>query len=106
VTEPRFNPSHGPNGRTGGPYLDDEMIKQHEIDRARVEGREPNFKNMVGGPVSLVGAQQLVDEYHRQPSEHDKPLASVDSVKATPVFYVPKEVEEFVYSVEEEKLEF
>lgn len=106
MTEPRFNPNHGPNGRTGGPYLDDEMIKQHEIDRARVEGREPNFANMVGGPVSLVGAKQLVDEYHMQPSEQDKLLAQLASVKATPVNMETKEEERVIQKTEEEMLEF
>lgn len=83
MTEPRFNVHDGPNGRDGGPYLDQIEMREAEIRRAAAEGREPDFDNMIGtAGVPLVTADQLVKLHHVQPSEQDKPLMDATDVLA------------------------
>jgi hypothetical protein len=40
-----FNANDSVTGRDGGPYLDIEQARESEIQRAKVEGREPNLDN-------------------------------------------------------------
>ena len=111
MAQPLFNVNDGPNGRDGGPYLDQVQQRDAEIARAAAEGREPDFENMVSSPgVQLVTAEQLVKMHHMQPSEQDKPLldatavlANVDNpdVGANPVGMT---VEEEETEVEEEEV--
>lgn len=99
MTEPLFNVNDGPNGRTGGPYLDQIELRDAEIRRAAAEGREPDFTNMIGTPgVPLVTAAELAARHHAQPSEHDKPMldatgvlinADNPEVGANPMTYSP-----------------
>ena len=82
MSDPLFNPNAGPNGRTGGPYLDEEELKAHEEYRAKREGREPDYNNMVSSPgVKLVSAEEVITRHHVQPSQHDKPLADATAMR-------------------------
>ena len=76
-----FNPNEGPNGRTGGPYLDEIELKAAEDKRAAAEGRHPDYANMTStAGVPLVTARELVQGHHIQPSEFDKPLLDETAV--------------------------
>lgn len=67
-----YNLHAGLAPRVGGPYLDIVQLEQAEIQRALIEGREPDFDNMAGSAgVPLVTAAQLVQAHTN---------ASVDSV--------------------------
>lgn len=56
-------------GRDGGPYMDEVDRRQAEVNRARVEGREPDLDNPppIAG-TQLVDAATLVDQYN--PASH------------------------------------
>src|SRR6266542_2208619 len=57
-----YDANHGKTKRTGGPYRDDVEREQAEIQRAKLEGREPDLENP--GPstgTQLVPASQLVE---------------------------------------------
>lgn len=57
-----YNANDGLTGRTGGPYLDIEQAKQAEIQRAKVEDREPNFDTMAASAgIQLVTAKHLIN---------------------------------------------
>lgn len=45
-TRPVFNQHDGLTGRDGGPYLDQVEAYNAEVQRAQVEGREPDFDNL------------------------------------------------------------
>lgn len=73
-----YNANDGLTGRDGGPYLDVELAKSAEIQRAQVEGREPDFDTMSLGPgTRLVTASQLVQTQGitNIPSQSDNPAA-------------------------------
>lgn len=56
-------------GRDGGPYMDEVDRRQAEVNRARVEGREPDLDNPP--PIAgsqLVDAKTLVQQYN--PASH------------------------------------
>lgn len=56
-----YNALDGVAGRDGGPYLDQVEARKAETERARIEGREPDYDNMpatAGQP--LVTAEQLL----------------------------------------------
>jgi hypothetical protein len=57
-----YDANKGKTPRTGGPYLDEVQAEQAEIQRAKVEGREPDLDNP--GPTAstvLVPASQLTE---------------------------------------------
>ena len=57
-----YNPHAGLKGRDGGPYLDEVLRERAEVNRAKLEGREPDFENLpaeAGTP--LVPATQVID---------------------------------------------
>lgn len=61
TTKSLYNPHDGLTGRDGGPYLDQEEARLAEILRAKVEGREPDFKNPAAtAGTPLVTATELV----------------------------------------------
>jgi hypothetical protein len=81
--QPLFNVNEGPNGRTGGPYLDEVELRAAEDKRAAAEGRHPDYNNMTStAGVPLVTAKELVESHHLQPSEFDKPLLDESAVLA------------------------
>ena len=56
-----YNPHDGLTGRDGGPYLDQEERRLAEIQRAAIEGREPDFdKALATAGTPLVTASELV----------------------------------------------
>lgn len=60
-----YNVNEGVHGRPPGIYLDDEEGRLAEVQRARQEGREPDFDNLQPHPgVQLVTAEQLVQGYN------------------------------------------
>lgn len=52
-TVPLFNANDRLTGRDGGPYMDLEQAKLAEVNRAKVEGREPDLDN----PPAYAGIQ-------------------------------------------------
>lgn len=72
-----FMAQEGMRGRDGGPYLDLVEREAAEIQRAKIEGREPDMENLsaVAGTV-LVPIGQLADNLYSNPSMSDPdPLA-------------------------------
>lgn len=54
-----YNAMDGVTGRDGGPYMDHDDARQAEINRARIEKREPDLDNppATAGQVLLTEAQ-------------------------------------------------
>jgi len=84
-----FIAQDGISGRDGGPYLDQVEREQAEIQRAKVEGREPDLDNP--GPNAgtvLVTERKLVDNPHSNPSmsnqTSDVPAAPINEDLVTP----------------------
>lgn len=60
-----YNPHAGLRPRVGGPYLDVVELENSERQRAIVEGREPDYKNMAGSQgVPLLTAGQVANLHH------------------------------------------
>ena len=59
-----YNINDGVHGRDGGPYLDVEQAKAEEVRRAAIEGREPDFTNLVSVGAPLVTADQLIQQHN------------------------------------------
>jgi len=67
-----FNPNDGVTGRDGGPYLDVVQAEEQERQRARVEGREPDFENLpahAGIPLQTAGQQWFTVGVNSNPSQ-------------------------------------
>ena len=77
-----YNANDGLTGRTGGPYLDIEQAKQAEIQRAKVEDREPNFDTMAASAgIQLVTAEQLLSQAgHNRPFDFDPRVTAQSAV--------------------------
>lgn len=74
-TQNLYNANDGLTGRSGGPYLDQEMAKAAEIRRAKAEDREPDLVNPPSGPETrLVTAEQilLATSVNNLPSEEGR----------------------------------
>lgn len=64
-----FNIHDGLRGRDGGPYLDQMEVQQAEIQRAKVEGREPDFdKPGSSAGTPLVTIDKVPDNVYANPS--------------------------------------
>lgn len=79
-----YDANDGRTPRTGGPYLDQIAKEQAEIQRAKLEGREPDLDNppaVAGTP--LVTAAELVDRdvdkshYSANSEITNEPVASI-----------------------------
>jgi hypothetical protein len=75
-TVPLFNANDRLTGRDGGPYMDLEQAKQQEVNRAKVEGREPDLENppaFAGIQLNTAGQQEAtigVSGIHSQESRN------------------------------------
>ncbi len=70
-----FNPNDGVTGRDGGPYLDVVQAEEQERQRARVEGREPDFDNLpahTGIPLQTAGQQWFTVGVNSNPSQNSR----------------------------------
>ena len=72
-----YNPHDGLKGRDGGPYLDHVERQHAEVNRARLEGREPaDLQGVLPATAGtpLVIAQNVIDNsYTSNPSMSAKP---------------------------------
>lgn len=77
-----YNANDGLTGRDGGPYLDIEEARQAEVNRARVEDREPDFDNMPAsaGIVLVTAGQALANgTVNNLPSQSNNVTVSAEA---------------------------
>lgn len=86
------NPNDGLYGRTGGPYLDEVEAQAAEINRARVEGREPDLANPGAyAGIPLQTKRQQILGYNPTTLAGDEAREGEDFT--APVYdYIPGEV--------------
>lgn len=80
---PVYNVNDGVFGRDGGPYLDIEQEKAEERRRAIVEGRDPNFDDLLPGTgTQVVTAHQLVQTFNNTALAGQDKIAFEGDIKA------------------------
>lgn len=72
-----YDANHGLLPRSGGPYLDDLEKEAAEIQRAKVEGREPDLDN----PGAIVGTPLVPRHYLRETDTDHSHEALADNVE-------------------------
>lgn len=80
-----YNVNDGLTGRDGGPYLDEEMDRNAETVRARIEGREPDYDNpgSTAGTVLVTAGTLLANNgVNNLPSTDNSAEAKDSAVKA------------------------
>jgi len=70
--EALYNSNDSTTGRDGGPYLDVHQAEQSEVNRARIEDREPDFENLpanAGIQLNRAGQQMRTEPVNNLPSQ-------------------------------------
>lgn len=77
VTVELYDANHGLLPRSGGPYLDDLEKEAAEVQRAKVEGREPDLEN----PGAVAGTHLVPRAYLKERDTDHSHEALADNVE-------------------------
>ena len=88
-----YNVNDGVTGRDGGPYMDQVDAIQAEIQRAKVEGREPDLDNppATAGQVLVTGSQLLLNS-NAIPASKQNTSVHLQEIEAKPAGEIEVEV--------------